>query len=215
MLQNGLREFGFGQATGIDLPGETAGRVPDKDWKETVGQTAAAKAWTPGDDINLAIGQGDLLVTPLQLAVAFSAIANGGDVWVPHLGLAITDASGNTVHSFDNEKAGHVTIAPENLAAIKRGLGLVVSDPTGTAYAAFRGFPITVAGKTGTAQMPPGDAEAWFAGYAPANDPQIVVVALIEHGGHGSSVAAPVVRSVMEAYFHTKAAGFSTVKASE
>ena len=92
---------------------------------------------------------------------------------------------------------------------------MCVSSPNGTAYQIFKGFPIAVAGKTGTAQMPPGDAEAWFAGYAPANDPQIVVVALVEHGGHGSSVAAPIVRSVMEAYFHTNSSSSGAIKATE
>ena len=215
VLQDGLEQFGFGQQTGIDLPGESAGRVPDKVWKQQVGKTSAEKAWTPGDDINLAIGQGDLLVTPLQLALGFSAIANGGQVWVPHLGFELTDASGNVVHQFDDQVAGTVSMSPANLDAIRRGLGLVVSNPNGTAYQIFKGFPIAVAGKTGTAQMPPGDADAWFAGYAPADNPQIVVVALIEHGGHGSSVAAPVVRSVMEAYFHTKSSATGAIKATE
>ena len=143
------------------------------------------------------------------------AIANGGDVWVPHLGLELTDASGNVVHTFENEKAGHVTMTTSDLSAIRKGLKLVTSGPTGTATNVFQGFPIAVAGKTGTAQMPPGDAEAWFAGYAPADNPQIVVVALVEHGGHGSSVAAPIVRSVMEAYFHTASKGITTAKATE
>ena len=206
VLQNGLEKFGFGQQTGIDLPGEQAGQV---------GKTSAQQTRTPGADINLAIGQGDLLVTPLQLALGFSAIANGGEVWVPHLGLQVTDASGNVVHQFDDQVAGKVGISPANLDAIRKGLRLVVSSPNGTAYQIFKGFPIAVAGKTGTAQMPPGDAEAWFAGYAPANDPQIVVVALVEHGGHGSSVAAPIVRSVMEAYFHTTSSANGAIKATE
>ena len=206
VLQDGLAKFGFGQQTGIDLPGESAGQV---------GKTSAQETRTPGKDINLAIGQGDLLVTPLQLAVGFSAIANGGQVWIPHMSLQLTDASGNVVHQFEDQQAGKIDISPSNLEAIKRGLGLVVSSPNGTAYQVFKGFPIAVAGKTGTAQMPPGDAEAWFAGYAPADNPQIVVVALVEHGGHGSSVAAPIVRSVMEAYFHTNSSSTGAIKATE
>ena len=112
-MQAGLREFGFGAKTGIDLPYETDGsRVPDKDWKRETGKTAEDKLWKPGDEINLAIGQGDLLVTPLQLAVACSAIANaaepnekdtGGTVWVPHLGLKITDSAGGVIHEFSKE----------------------------------------------------------------------------------------------------------------
>jgi penicillin-binding protein 2 len=102
-----------------------------------------------------------------------------------------------------------------DLAAIRQGLRLVVSGSTGTANQVFEGFPIAVAGKTGTAQAPPGSAEAWFAAYAPADNPQIVVVAVVEHGGHGSSVAAPVVRSVLEEYFHMKQTGQSGVKTTE
>ncbi|MBC7292987.1 MAG: penicillin-binding protein 2, partial [Thermoleophilia bacterium] len=97
VLQDGVRQFGFGQATGVDLPGEYKGRVPDKEWKRLNGKTEIDKLWKTGDEINLAIGQGDLLVTPLQLAVGLAAVANGGDVWVPHLGLQITDASGNVI----------------------------------------------------------------------------------------------------------------------
>lgn len=211
VLQEGVRMFGFGQTTGIDLPGETGGsRVPDKDWKRLNGKTDIDKIWKPGDDINLAIGQGDLLVTPVQLAVALSAIANGGTVWVPHLGLQITDASGNVIHQFENEKRGELEIDDDLLSAVRKGMRLVTSDPSGTAYGTFADFPVSVAGKTGTAEKKPDDDYALFIGYAPANGnsvPEIVVVAVIEQGGHGSSVAAPVVRRVMEAYFHTDSGG--------
>jgi penicillin-binding protein 2 len=216
VLQNGVRRFGFGQPTGIDLPGETTGsRVPDATWKRLNGKNEIDKLWKPGDEINLAIGQGDLLVTPLQMAVGLSAIANGGTVWVPHLGLQITDASGNVIHQFDPEAASELDMSPTVLAAVRRGMELVVSDPTGTAHAAFKGFPVSVAGKTGTAQKKPDDDYALFMGYAPANAPEIAVVAVIEQGGHGSSVAAPVVRRVMEAYFHTNAGGPQIVPVTE
>ncbi len=204
VLQEGVREFGFGSTTGIDLPGEYSGRVPDKDWKQEVGETKEDKAWKPGDDINLSIGQGDLLVTPLQLAVAFSAIANGGDVMVPRLGMQITDASGSVIWHYEPEKRNHIEMVGEDLDQIRRGLLYVTSQPEGTAYGAFKGFPIPVAGKTGTAEKRPEDDYAWFMGYAPAENPEIVVVALVEQGGHGSSVAAPVVRRVLEKYFHVE-----------
>jgi penicillin-binding protein 2 len=219
VLQEGVRRFGFDQSTGIDLPGETNNsRVPDLTWKRESGKTAIDKLWKPGDEINLAIGQGDLLVTPLQLAVALSAIANGGTVWIPHLGLRITDASGNVIHQFENEKRSELGLSADILAAIKKGMGLVVSDPTGTAHAAFTGFPVSVAGKTGTSQKKPDDDYALFMGYAPADgstEPEIAVVAVIEQGGHGSSIAAPVVRRVMEAYFHTQSGGPQVVKVTE
>jgi penicillin-binding protein 2 len=219
VLQEGVGRFGFGQTTGIDLPGETQNsRVPDKTWKRETGKTEIDKIWKTGDEINLAIGQGDLLVTPLQLAVALSAIANGGTVWVPHLGLRITDASGNVIHQFENEKRGEIGMSSDILDPIKKGMRLVTSDPSGTAYGAFKGFSITVAGKTGTAEKKPDDDYALFMGYAPADgtsEPEIAVVAVIEQGGHGSSVAAPVVRRVMEAYFHSESSGPEIVPVTE
>lgn len=218
-LQEGLRKFGFGRRTGIDLPGETGGtRVPDKTWKRETGKTAEEQAWKPGDEINLAIGQGDLLVTPLQLAIGLAAIVNGGDVWVPHLALQITDSSGRIIHQFTNEKRGELGVAADILNKVRGGLRLVTSDPSGTAYNAFWGFPKAVGGKTGTAQKAPDDDYALFVGYAPADgrsEPEIVVVAVIEEGGHGSSVAAPVVRRVMEAYFGYERGGSEIVSATE
>ncbi len=219
VLQEGVREFGFGRTTGIDLPGETNGtRVPDKLWKQETGKNAEAQAWKPGDEINLAIGQGDLLVTPMQMAVALSALANGGDVWVPHLGLKITDSSGNVIHQFESEKRAELSFSDDILSSIRRGMRLVTSDPSGTAYAVFKDFPKSVAGKTGTAEKKPDDDYALFMGYAPADgnsEPEIVVVAIVEQGGHGSSVAAPVVRRVMEAYFHTEAGTIQNVQFTE
>jgi penicillin-binding protein 2 len=233
VLQDGLKKFGFSERTGIDLPGETNGsRVPDKVWARERGQE-----WKTGDEINLAIGQGDLLVTPLQLAVALSALVNSADVngdgveeegivWVPRLALQITDSSGRIVHPFTSDYHGLLDVAGETeqsapaaleggvapptsvvsgketiLDRVRRGMRLVVEDPTGTAYDYFWGFPIAVGGKTGTAEKKPDQDYALFMGYAPADDPEIVVVAIIEQGGHGSSVAAPVVRRVMESYF--------------
>lgn len=204
VLQDGLGAFGFGRTTGIDIPGEVAGRVPDKGWKKANGTTKEGRSWNPGDMVNLAIGQGDLLVTPLQLAVASAAIANGGDILVPRLALKVTDASGATLKEFETEKRGRISMSAEDIDTVRRGLGYVVSEPNGTAHGAFKGFPIAVAGKTGTAEKKPEKDYAWFMGYAPADAPQILVVALIEQGGHGSSVAAPVVRRVMEAYFNVK-----------
>lgn len=212
VLQEGVRRFGFGQTTGIDLPGESPGRVPDKEWKRQVGKTDIDKLWKPGDDVNLCIGQGDLLVTPLQLAVAYSAVANKGKVLVPRLGRKITDASGATIHEFPTEVRLDLELGTDTYAALYKGLELVTSDPLGTAYKAWKNFPIPVAGKTGTAEKLPDDDYAWFVGYAPVDNPEIVVVALIEKGGHGSSVAAPVVRRVMEAYFGTGDTGLGEIE---
>lgn len=225
VFQEGIREFGFGSktGTGIDLPGETQdSRVPDKTWKREYYDDAEAQAWKPGDEINLAIGQGDLLVTPLQLAVATAAIANGGTVWVPHLGLQITDPSGRVIWQYENEGA-KLDIDAGILSTVRKGMRLVTSDAWGgTAYDAFWGFPVAVGGKTGTAEKKPDKDYALFIGYAPANagpdgevDPEIVVVAIIEQGGHGSSVAAPVVRRVMEAYFGYEPGGSTVIDFTE
>ncbi len=216
VLQEGVKAFGFGETAGIDLPGEKAGRVPSATWKKEYYKTDIDRLWKTGDDINLAIGQGDLLVTPLQLAVASAAIANGGDVLVPRVALRVTDASGNTLKEFETETRRHLDFQQEDLDSIRRGLGYVTSNRDGTAYGAFKGFPVSVAGKTGTAQKIPDDDYAWFMGYAPADAPQILVVALVEQGGHGSSVAAPMVRRVMEAYFNVKPSdGSEPIKVTE
>jgi len=214
VLQDGLRLFGYGRETGIDLPGETTGsRVPDKTWARERGQE-----WKPGDEINLAIGQGDLLITPLQEAVALSAIVNGGTVWVPRLVRQITDSAGTIVNTLKSEERSRLGFSPEILQIVKEGMTLVTSDPSGTAFDAFWGFPVVVGGKTGTAQVPPKDDYALFMGYAPAGEAaeaEIVVVALIEQGGHGSSVAAPVVRRVMEEYFGIEPSGTEFVPPTE
>lgn len=219
VLQDGVRGFGFDQKTGVDLPGESKGQVPDKAWKkEAVAAypNSVDRIWKTGDEVNLAIGQGDMLATPLQLATAFAAIANADagkatgegevqlNVLVPHVGYQITDAAGNIVHEFETQTRKTVSMTAHNLGLLRTGLHYVTSEKEGTAYGAFKDFPIPVVGKTGTSQKAPDDDYAWFMGYAPADDPQILVVALVEQGGHGSSVAAPVVRRVMEQYFGIK-----------
>jgi penicillin-binding protein 2 len=202
VLQNGVRKFGFGRSTGIDLPGETERSVvPDKVWAREQGPD---HAWKTGDEINMAIGQGDVQVTPLQEAVALSALVNGGTVWVPHIGMQITDSSNRVISTMQSEKRGELGIKQEYLDQIKAAMVMVCRDRLGTAYDIWKTFSVDVGGKTGTSQVIPKDDYALFMGYAPANaatEPQIVVVAVIEQGGHGSSVAAPVVRRVMEAYF--------------
>lgn len=207
VLQNGVRKFGFGRSTGIDLPGETERSVvPDKVWARENGMQ-----WKTGDEINMSIGQGYMSATPLQQAVALSAIVNGGTVWVPHMGLQITDSSNRVISTMQSEKRSELGIDPAFLDQVKQGMVMVCRDRLGTAFHQWRNFSVDVAGKTGTSEVKslnldgtPTDDYALFMGYAPANaatEPQIVVVAVIEQGGHGSSVAAPVVRRVMEAYF--------------
>jgi penicillin-binding protein 2 len=204
VLQNGLRRYGFGRTTGIDLPGETdKSVVPDKVWAREQGTQ-----WKTGDEINLSIGQGDLAMTPLQEAVALSALVNGGTVWVPHVGFQIRDSSNRVISTMQPEERSTLGIDSDHLEKVKEGMRLVCQTRDGTAWEAWWQFPVDVGGKTGTAQVKRGleelDDYSLFIGYAPANkevQPEIVVAAIVEQGGHGSTVAAPVVRRVMEAYY--------------
>jgi penicillin-binding protein 2 len=205
VFQHQIRRWGFGDLTGIDIPGEVEGRVPDASWKQAVHaeypELFPEATWLPGDNINMSIGQGDLLVTPLQMAVAYSALANGGTLYRPQVALRVQDPGGTQVRRFEGEVVGHVPENRATLTAIGNALRGVVSSPSGTATSAFAGFPLSsipVAGKTGTAEVHGRQPHSWFAAFAPADDPQFVVVAVVEEGGHGSQVAAPIVRRVLE-----------------
>ena len=205
LFQKEIRSWGFGETTGIEVPGEQEGRVPDARWKQEVNaqypEFFPYPQWLPGDSINLSIGQGDLLVTPLQLAVAYSALANGGTLYRPQLALRVQDREGNTVTEFPKEVVGKVPVPQPILTAIGNALRGVVSSGEGTATSAFAGFPLSshpVAGKTGTSEVAGKQPYSWFAAFAPADNPQFVVVSVVEEGGHGSQVAAPIVRRVLE-----------------
>ncbi|MBE0429189.1 MAG: penicillin-binding protein 2 [Thermoleophilia bacterium] len=201
-IQRWAREMGMGRQTGIDLPGEATGRVPDPEWKELAGETEVDQMWLPGDSVNLSIGQGDMLATPLQLANAYSIIANDG-LWVkPHVGLWVEDkyTSGMLADLQPDEKV-QLPISMEHLKPIQEGLVDAARPGAATVGDAFAGFPMPVAGKTGTAEVAGKTDYAWFAAYAPVEDPQVVVVVLIEQGGGGGKVAAPTVRRILEAFF--------------
>jgi penicillin-binding protein 2 len=202
-----MRAFGLGQPTGVELPGEAAGQVPDPEWKRrTFGET-----WSTGDTYNLGIGQGYLLVTPLQLLNAINAIANGGTLYRPLLVREIADIQGNIIRSFQPEVIGRLPIAPEHLAVVREGM--VAAVERGTAVRAQ--IPgIRVAGKTGTAEFCDDLAlrmglcagrrlpsHAWFVAFAPAEAPEVSVLVFIWNGGEGSQNAAPVARQILEAYF--------------
>lgn len=184
------RKYGYGQSTGIELKGETKGLIADDAWKRL---NFRNWGWTAGDTVNMSIGQGFTTATPLQVAVMFSAIANNGYKVQPHL-----------LQSDNEEKQAeraNLNLKPTTISTIKQGLRAVVDGGTG----ARLNSPDTPpgAGKSGTAEAPPGDSHTWFGAYAPYDKPEIVVVAFAEHsGGGGGSVAAPLVRQVMEAYFN-------------
>jgi penicillin-binding protein 2 len=191
------RAFGLGSPTGIEI-GEQAGLVP-----EPVNSI---------DAINLAIGQGDSLVTPLQVVDFLAAVGNGGTLYQPQVIERVQPVSGDPIYAFSPVVRGTLPVSPENLAIVQQAMYTVVMNPRGTAYrtSAFglntfvgnTGIPIY--GKTGTAEAGYGDSHAWFAGYSDANRenrPDIAVVVLVENGGEGSEVAAPIFRRVMEIYF--------------
>ena len=205
LFQDELRGWGFGETTGIEIPGEQEGRVPDARWKQDVNASYPEffpyPQWLPGDSINMSIGQGDLLVTPLQMAVAYSALANGGTLYRPQLALRVQDREGTTLREFPAEEVGRVNVPGPILNSISNALRGVVSSEQGTATSAFAGFPLVsnpVAGKTGTSEVAGKQPYSWFAAFAPADNPQFVVVSVVEQGGHGSQVAAPIVRRVLE-----------------
>ena len=208
-LQNGPRELGFGSPTGIDLPNEASGLVPDqasrKKEHEQYPQDYSTGQWYTGDNVNTAIGQGEVGVTPLQLANAYSTFANGGTLWVPQIALKVTDLQGKVVEQFTATAKSHVALQPAWQASMLAGFEGVTASSDGTAHAAFAGFPlaqIPVAGKTGTAQVTGKDPTSVFASFAPANNPQFVVVALMEQSGYGADAAAPVVRQIYDSLFN-------------
>ena len=189
-IQRTARQFGLGKPTGIDIAGEGTGLLPTPAWKRTVWKKGTWDYdWHPGDSANLAVGQGALQVTPIQMAVAYSAIANGGNVVTPHIGERI-ERGGELVRGIGTAPKRRVNVDEYTLREIRAGLDQVTHADYGTGRKAFAQFAVDVAGKTGTAEMPGGDY-AWFASYAPANDPQIVVVVLVEKAGHGGAIAAP------------------------
>jgi penicillin-binding protein 2 len=203
-LQSVARSYGFGSPTGIAVPNEAPGKIPDLAMrkKEHTANPAAFPngGWYTGDNVNLAIGQGEVLVTPLQLANAYATFANGGTLYRPQLALDAEWQTGQIVQTFPPQVMGHVNI-PER-AAMLTGFKGVTSSPGGTAYGAFGGFPLDqflVAGKTGTAQASPGKQDtSVFTSFGPADNPQYVVDAMLEQSGYGANAAAPTVRRIYD-----------------
>jgi penicillin-binding protein 2 len=229
------KAFGFGHRTGIDLPSEAAGRVPDRSWKldywnaTKASDCKHAKTGYPGvsgstnaylteiakencvdgyqyragDAANFAVGQGDVLVTPLQLARAYAAVANGGTLVTPRIGAALVKPNGQLDRTIpQGPAAGKVPVSQTTLRYLRTALSEVPTE--GTAKGAFKGFDmkkVPVAGKTGTAEVYGQSDTAWFASYAPANDPQLVTVVVIGQSGFGATYAAPAVASVWNTVF--------------
>lgn len=208
LLSETARHFGFGSVTGLQGQAEAAGLIPDPDWKIA----NLGEGWAPGDAVNMSIGQGFVQVTPLQIANMLAAIANGGTLYQPTI-ISHIGAGGDAPEELWPKKPiGELPISAADLNEIRGSLKNVTSGQTGTATHQFQGLPLQVAGKTGTAEAPPNQPHAWFAGYAPAepytlndgsviSDPEIAIAVIVENGGEGSAVAAPIFRRVVELYY--------------
>jgi penicillin-binding protein 2 len=205
-LQEWSAKLGIGRPTGIDLPlGEGAeGLVPSKKWteEEIENGNEFIEPWGPGQNIQLAVGQGYLQTDPLEMAIAYSALGNGGTIVTPHLGKEVLDPAGRVLKEIEPGPRRHVKIDPEYDRLIMEGLHDVTSGPYGTAHTVFAEFPIPIAGKTGTAERPPHPYnQSWFISLAPYPNPNIVTVVTIEEGGFGAESAAPANKEILEAYF--------------
>ncbi len=228
-MQQTELQWGFGKPTGIDLPGESSGTVPTREWlyyfwkdNAHTGQNwckngdpngsyvqqieyqdcVSGNVWTPGQAVISAIGQGYVSVTPLQLASAYAALANGGTLYSPRIGAELLSPSGKSVQQITPPVAGHLPATAATLAYIRSALQGVINQ--GTAAGAFGGFPlgqVCVAGKTGTAQVEGRLATSNFASFAPCNNPQYVVVMMIPNSGFGADVSAPAIRQIWDSIY--------------
>ena len=202
-LQRWARRLGIGRRTGIDLPAEEPGRLPTPKWRNRLFKKHLTdRPWSVGDNVNLSVGQGDLAANPLQMAVAYATIANGGRVLRPRLGMRIEDSAGRALQQLEAPTARKLKIDPSFRGAILEGLHGAASAPGGTSTEVFAGFPIPVAGKTGTAEKGLGRADqSWYVALAPYPDPKYVVAVTDEAGGFGAETAAPMARRILAELF--------------
>jgi penicillin-binding protein 2 len=213
-------DMGLGAPSGLGLNGEESGFMPTEEWyREQKRQDPKNEGFQVGHALNAAIGQGSTRVTLLQMATMYAAVANGGKLWLPQIVERIESPTGQVVEEFAPRVRRELSISPENLAFVRQALVGVVNEPKGTAYKVRLDEDLEVAGKTGTAQVrrfthrgevassyEQGD-HAWFVGFAPAGNPRIAIAVLIEHGGHGGEVAAPLAMQIAHDYFETVAPG--------
>jgi penicillin-binding protein 2 len=208
-------DLGLGAPTGLGINGEEGGFVPTEEWyREQKRENPKAEGFQVGQALNAVIGQGSTRVTLVQMATLYAAIANGGKLWLPQIVDHVEAPDGQVLEEFPPRVRREITVSPENLAFVRQALVGVVNEPKGTAFKA-RSTEIEVAGKTGTAQVHgrhsdstgtyEGTEHAWFVGFAPAGRPKIALSVLVEHGGHGGEVAAPVAMEIVDNYFTTVA----------
>ncbi|MFU8802924.1 MAG: penicillin-binding protein 2 [Bradymonadaceae bacterium] len=216
--------FGFGERAGLPINNEYAGRIPTREWH----RKNSSEGYQRGFDLNTILGQGDTLTSPLQLALAYAAIANGGDIYYPRLVKEMQNARGDTLFEFEPRVRKRLEMAPEHLEVLRKSLWMVVQKEGGTGYRS-RIPHIEVAGKTGTAQVARIGAvrlaqqdmalmrrdHAWFAAYAPYDNPEIVIVVFLEHGGHGGAEAAPVAMRIIEEYFDEERTSSMNIRVGE
>jgi penicillin-binding protein 2 len=203
VIQRWSSRFGLGRSPGIDLPGASPGLVPTPKWRNDLreklkGDPLRPEMWTKGNTVNLAVGQGDLQVSPLQMAIAYAAIANGGYIVRPHLGLRIDSSRGQVVQDIDQPARRRVQMSPGYRSAVLDGLYRAANLPGGTSTDVFSGFPHKIAGKTGTAERGAGrEDQSWYVALAPYPNPRYVVAVTVEQGGFGAEAAAPAARLIL------------------
>lgn len=215
-LQEEAHKLGIGRPAGLDLPEEGETLLPDKQWRNQLyEEELTERPWSAGDNIQLATGQGDLQTNPLQMAIAYAALGNGGKIVTPHVGKEVEDAAGRVLKEFEPKVRRRVHIDPGYRNAILEGLHLAAQEGDGTAAGVFGGFPIPIAGKTGTAERPGHADQSWFAALSPYPNPRIVTIATVEEGGFGAESAAPVVLDLLEAIYKKRAAEVSSAGGAE
>ena len=204
-IQNEATAYGEGTITGIDLPGEAEGRVDSKHVRAKLHAEAPkafpyAATWFTGDNVEMAFGQGETVLTPIEQAVAYATFANGGTRYAPQVVSQVVDpVTGKVIKKVEPQVTGHVAISPSTYDAILTGLEGVITN--GTAAADFKGFPASwnLAGKTGTASNQKGqEPNSWFVAFGPNPNPQYLVLAVIDQGGYGAQAAAPLVRNIFD-----------------
>lgn len=215
-LQEWAARFGFGKPTGLDVGPEARGLLPTPEWRKETFKNPIDRLWKSGDSVQLAIGQKDLQVTPIQMARFYALLANGGRLVTPHVALDVEQPADrpNTeptvLRRLPPPPPQAIGVDPLALQVVRDGLVRATHGPNGTATAVFGNFPVDIAGKTGTAEkavtLPGWDVatlvdQSWWCGYGPVEDPELVVCALIENGGHGGTAAAPAALKVFQAYF--------------